>query len=320
MLSNKRVLFICTPFHEYPTKIKEAIELLNGNVDLFFIEKRTFLSTFLLNINPNLYKSFRKHQQNRILKKTSLVSYDFVLIQYPFLLSHNFYKKLKSDQPEAKYINYNWDSIEASDFTPYMRYFDKVFSFDFHDCSANPDIHYLPLFFTNDFSFQPNMDKIFDLIFIGGIGDSENRYEFIGSIEKMCQNDEIRFHKYLYCPFNFFLKSLLKGKIYRDVRFKKLSLVNIAEFYNKSKCVIDFQNPKQKGFTMRTFEVLGSGCKLITTNKSVLLAEFMNSEIICFIEKNKPELNKEFIQKNVTWLYSFEGYSLSNWIRKLFSN
>lgn len=320
MLSNKRVLFISSPFHEYPKRIKEALESLNGIVDLFFIEKRTFLTTILLNVNPNLYKKYRKHQQNWIQKKIKHVSYDLVFIQYPFFLSHEFFKELRSNQPIAKFINYNWDSIEANDFTPFMKYFDNIYSFDSNDCYSNPDIHYLPLFFTSNFHKQPEKNKKYDLVFVGGIGDSENRYEFIESIKKVCKNNGLKFHIYLYCPINFFVKSLLKGKIYRGVSFKKLKLAEISSLYNESRCIIDYQNPKQKGFTMRTFEVLGSGCKLLTTNKNILSAEFMNPEIIQIIDKNKPEINKEFILKDISDEYSFEEYSLNNWIIKIFSN
>lgn len=320
MLAKKRVLFICTPFHEYPAKIKAAIESINGTVDLFFIEQRSFLSTFLRNVNPALYKRFRKRQHERILRKTKPIHYDYIFIQYPYLLSHDFFKNLKIDQPAAKSINYNWDSIEARDFTPYIKYFDKVFSFDYHDCLSNSVIHYLPLFFTDDFSPRPEKHKKYDLIFIGGIGDSENRYEFVESVEKICRNDGIRFHKYLYCPFNFYVKSLLKGKVYRGVSFKKLPLAKVAAFYQGSECVIDYQNPKQKGFTMRTFEVLGSGCKLITTNKNVLSAAFMNTELICTIEKNKPELSIDFIKNRTSGIYSFDDYSLNSWIKQIFKN
>ncbi len=321
MLTNKKVLFICTPFHEYPKRIKEAIESLNGSVDMFFVERRSIISTFLLNTNLKLYNKFRIYQQNRILKKIKNINYDYILIQYPFFLTHEFFQKLKKTNLKSKFINYNWDSIEARDYTPYIQYFDKVFSFDSYDCSLNSNIHYLPLFFTNDFNTLSIKAKKYDLVFIGGIGDSENRYEFVCKIEKECNLKGIVFYKYLYCSFNFYIKSLLKGKIYHGVRFKKLTLSEIAALYKKSLCVIDYQNFKQKGLTMRTFEVLGSGCKLITTNDRILSAEFFNSKIISTINRNKPEIDKEFIFRSISNdHYSVQTYSINSWIINIFKN
>jgi hypothetical protein len=320
MLSNKRILFICTPLHELHEKIKEAIESLNGSVDLFLIENRSIFTTFLLNVNIHLYKKYRRYQQNLILDKIKHVTYNIIFIQYPYLLSLEFFRVLKNNQQAARFINYNWDSIKSRDYTSYIDFFDKVFSFDSNDCLINSKVKYLPLFYSNDFNRQPKKEKKYDLIFIGGFGDTENRYEFIRSIEKLCKNYHLIFHKYLYCSINYFLKSLLKGKIYTGVRFRKLKLAEMARLYNESYCAIDYHNPNQKGLSMRTFEVLGSGCKLMTTNKNILSEEFMNPEIICIIEKNNPEINKEFILKDISDEYSFEEYSLNNWIIKIFSD
>lgn len=320
MLSNKRILYICTPFHEYPERIKEAIESLNGIVDMFYIQQRSFLSTFLLNLSDKYYEKFRRFKQNQLLKRIRNKNYNFVFIQYPFFLSHEFFHQLKMNQQNAIFLNYNWDSIESSDFTPYIKYFDKVFSFDNDDCLTVDGIQYLPLFFTKDFKFNPNSDKKFDLIFIGGIGDSENRYEFVKKLDQICKERSIIFHKYLYCPINHFVKSFIKGKLYRGVYFKRISLSEISSLYNESRCVIDFQNPKQKGLTMRTFEVLGSGCKLITTNNRILAADFMNSEFISVIDKENPEIDVEFLYKDTNKYYSFKDFSINSWLDKIFND
>lgn len=318
ILNEKRILFIWTPFHEYPLKIKLAIEALNGKVDLFYINKKSFFSTILLNLSKSLLAKYRTYQQNNILRKVQNTHYDYVFIQSPYFMGHPFIRELKKYHDKAIFINYNWDSIINNDYLGYIQYFDKVFSFDQKDCEQNKEIIYLPLFFTSDFDYKSDKTRKYDLSFVGGIGDSEDRYEFIMDMEKRCNLLGITFYYYLYVSPNYFVKSLFKGKFYKGVKFKKLKLIDIANINFNSNCILDYHNPKQNGLTMRTFEALGSGCKLLTTNQNIVNEPFYNDKAINVIDVENKNFSTSFVHDKNISLNQIDRYSIINWVKKIF--
>ena len=321
-LISKRILFITTPFFEYPEKIKEAIEKLWGIVDRRYIFTKTFFTTIILNISKTLHKKLRTVEEKKLLADIIKKNYDYILIQHVYLLSHDFVKTLKSNFPHAIFLNYNWDSIKVSEYTEYIKYFDRVLSFDREDVKNHRNILYLPLFYTDDFiSNSPANDSSteFDVVFIGVLGNSSKRYEFLEHLILECDKLNLKLYVYLYSSKNYFIKCLLNGKYYKNLRHKKLSLKDIAEIYKKTKTVIDYSNPDQTGLTMRTFEALGSGRKLITTNKNIMSEPFYDPKFIDVIDPSVFKLNKDFIND---FNYSNDGliskYSISNWVQAVF--
>jgi hypothetical protein len=317
-INGRFILFICPKFHEYPDKIKRTIESLGGNVDLYYIEKKSLLSTIFLNLSKKVYKKYRCYQHYKILDSIKNRQYDYVFIQSPYYLSHKFMKRLKRENKNAFFINYNWDSIKDLNYLDYMKYFSKVFSFDRTDCDRNKEIDYLPLFYSSDFNFKNRKKPIYDLAFIGGIGDSVGRYNFLQEIKENCNALNINYYFHLYISPNYFIKSLIFGRLYKGISFKKLKLRNIADIYSKSNCVLDYHNPKQSGFTMRTFEVLGNGNKLLTTNANIVDAPFFNDNIINTIKLNGIILRPKFIKKELLIYNNILDYSLINWIKTIF--
>ena len=99
---------------------------------------------------------------------------------------------------------------------------------------------------------------------------------------------------------------------------KKLKLKDIANIYLKSSCILDFHNYLQHGLTMRTFEVLGSGCKLITTNQNIIKEPFYNESIINIISSENLEFNIDFIKDQNIKCTNIESYSIDKWIHKIF--
>jgi len=76
----------------------------------------------------------------------------------------------------------------------------------------------------------------------------------------------------------------------------------------------------QSGLTMRTFEALGCGCKLLTTNHSIFHESFYNDQIIKFIDKGDIVLNVDFIKNTYKNIDQFDEYSINKWVRKIFQN
>ena len=70
---------------------------------------------------------------------------------------------------------------------------------------------------------------------------------------------------------------------------------------------------------MRTFEVLGSGRKLITTNKNIIKEPFYDEEYIYVLDPQKPLINKKFFDndyKNIPKV--IDNYHIDNWVHNIF--
>jgi spore maturation protein CgeB len=78
------------------------------------------------------------------------------------------------------------------------------------------------------------------------------------------------------------------------VSFDKLNHHQIIDFYKKTKSVLDINKPFQNGLTIRTFEVLASGRKLITTNSDIKNYPFYCPENILVIDREDIQLKPEF--------------------------
>ena len=74
----------------------------------------------------------------------------------------------------------------------------------------------------------------------------------------------------------------------------------------------------QDGFTMRTFETLGAGKKLITTNKNILNEPFFNSNYIAVTDPEHFDVDLNFINNyTYKWNPEIENYSISNWAKRV---
>ena len=85
-----------------------------------------------------------------------------------------------------------------------------------------------------------------------------------------------------------------KGFDYKKLSFKSLNGDQIIELYNQSKVILDINHPGQKGLTMRTFEAIGAGKKLITTNSEIKKYPFYNKTNFLVIDRKNIRLNKDF--------------------------
>jgi hypothetical protein len=94
----------------------------------------------------------------------------------------------------------------------------------------------------------------------------------------------------------------------------------VQSVFAESLAVVDIEHPNQRGLTIRTFETIGAGKKLITTNKSVVNYDFYSSGNVFVIDRAKPEIPLNFLMTPAAQ-YSSEilyRYSLAGWIDEIF--
>jgi hypothetical protein len=315
-----RILYVSTFFHEYHDRIIEHLENIRGEkISRFILEKQRISLSLLRMISSSAYKKVRRKEYLRLLSFSE--SYDLIFIQSPYYIPIDILSCLQEKVRGTKLISYSWDSIRSPHELEYLDFFDKFYSFDPFDCEKYTKLEYLPLFYTSDFYFITSKRK-FSVAFVGGIGDSFGRYHFIKSIGRQCKHNRLSNYIYARIPLMFFIKALFSGTYYSGVKFRSLSLKSISDVYRNANCVVDQNNPLQKGLTMRTFEALASGCRLITTNASVANEPFFDTRYISIIDSNNPVIDVEFIKQEFPmdrdYLNRLSEYSLSRWVSKVF--
>lgn len=318
-LLNRRILYIGLMDWHYDIKMVEKLIELGAIVDSFNlgIFSRIINKLTLSNVHKYLYDL----NKQLFLKK----DYDYVLVHYAMQFDGDFFTKLRRLNPNAKFINFHWDPIEPGyDYTKTIKYFDKVYSFDYKDCQDYSNIKYLPLFYLDEYEKfrinKINIKKEIDVLFIGN-WTNYKRYHLVKKIENLCSQNKLRFYFYLY--FSFSIQSIIyiirKGIIPYESKHKLLSHNEILNLFAITNTVIDFPSSFQSGLTMRTFETLGAGKKLITINKNIRNEPFYDPEYISILDINNLKLDVDFIRHAPLSSIGekINDYSIKNYINRL---
>lgn len=215
-----------------------------------------------------------------------------ILLISPESISEDHLREIR--MLNSKIVLYMWDSIaNKKDAIKLFDYCDDIISFDLEDSIKYNKVGFLPLFYESNYNLPRNESK-YDLAFIGTV--HSDRYKIISALD----NRELKFYKFMYMPSNalyylrrFLSLSMLKSKK-SDFNFNKISSNQIAEIFSCSKAILDINHPGQKGLTSRTFECLGAGCKLITTNNEIVKYDFYHPDNVYILDRNNPKIEMSF--------------------------
>lgn len=317
LVRGQRILLIAPQYYDYHTKIINELQSNGAKVTFYPEMVYPFFYRLMRNISEYVKKKLEKKYLNEILKTISDNQYDTFFLIRGEIVTTEFLEKLKLKLPNAKFVMYQWDSLKQNDYEVKIKYFDCVQTFDMVDAKAL-NLTYLPLFYMDDYSLAQKSEKKYDLAFFGSWhGD---RLEIIKHIDKEFTKHGLIFKFHLYISKLSIVKSLLLGKItLRDLFFLKINTVNAREInkvYKESIAVLDIELAIQNGLTIRTFEVLGSNTKLITTNNNIKEEIFYNSNNIMVIDRKNIKIDFDFfklpMEKN-----DFSDYHIGRWIEKV---
>jgi hypothetical protein len=317
-LEGKHVLMISPgkEFFDYHLSIIKNIEKLGGHVTFFPERQKGLFFRLARNLGTSIFNKYNEFYLNKILNKTKNIKFDYFLLIRGEIITPDFLQKQKKNNPTAKLIMYQWDSIKNNNYLKLIKYFDEVYSFDPLDCSRYQVIKYLPLFYTNEYSqLKKSNDLDIDILLIAQF--NENRYTLSKEIKKICDKYRLKFYYYLYIPFWVYLKKLFSKHIfYSKVKIFPLSKDKILNLYSRSKVILDISSLNQSGLTIRTFEALGAGKKLITTNKNIYNEPFYDHRVIKILDHNNFKIDNDFI--NNAYKTNIDNYSIDNWVKKIF--
>ncbi len=319
----KRVLFISPAYFSYEKIIKEKLIEKGFIVDWFDDRpKMTIVGKGIFRLFPFVLKRKAKRYINKIIKTTKNIEYDYVFSILGQAFTAKSIDRLRKAQPKAKYILYMWDSIQTFPNTlKFCNKFDVCYTFDNLDAQQY-NFKFLPLFI---YSYEFNSKKeIYDACFIGTI--KKGKYKMVSSIVSQLRENGKNVFCYMYLQSKivyFFYKitdkEFRKTKI-NDFKYKKMPLEEVTKISNSSKYIIDCPMKNQNGLSMRTFECLGSGKKLITTNINIVNYDFYNEYNILvwslyeknhlFFDETYQKIDDQILKK----------YSIENWINKIFAD
>lgn len=323
-LTGKKILFIGPETFNYEKEIVREMEKLGAQV-AYRSDKpgNSFILKVLLRLFPKILWNYSDRVFGRWLALDGPDDCDVVLVIKGEGLSPKFIDVLKNKYQNAKFIFYLWDSINnVRNVELKLSKFDHLYSFDPHDCKNNSRFKYRPLFFLERYrSLEANNGS--GCFFIGTLNG--DRPAVISRLIRSFQK-EIEFNYWL------FVRSKIELQLRRlfDPSLRVLDqsrLLNVpmpsavvSQNFQCSAAIIDIEHPSQVGLTMRTFEVLASGKKLVTTNRNIVGHDFYDPNRICIINRSDPKLDPNFVSSPMAPLSEdfYKNYSLQGWMLNIF--
>lgn len=322
-IDNKKILFFSVQTFNLEKEIKKKLEELGAKVDYF--DERPSNNNFakgIIRIKRNFYQKKIDNYYTRILLETKNENYNYLFVNRGEVVPEFFLQNFKKDHPECECIFYTWDSFtNHSHPTQILKYFHKKFTFDPGD-AVKYGLNFRPLFFLDSYkSLDSNNDAKckYDLLFLGTA--HSDRYTISNKVKEWCDINNLKSYCYYFIHgrFVYFYKKIFDKSFqlfdYKKLSFKSLTTNEILELYKNSNVILDINHPGQNGLTMRTFETIGSGKKMITTNSEVKKYPFYNSNNIYVIDRNDVVLDKDFfelpyspIEKELYYKSSIEGW------------
>lgn len=325
-LQGKKILLLSANFFDYEKAIVNRLKEFSAEVD--FYNERPSNSVFtkgIIRVKSSLYQTRIEKYYQKISHQTKNKNYDFFLLIKGETIPFSFLKEFRERNPAAKMIFYSYDAvIEYPKFSKLYSYFDLNFTFEPQD-ALKYQLHFRPLFFLNNYeNLQEGKTRKYDVVFIGSA--HTDRYLIGEKVREQCSKLSLKTFFYYYAPgkFTFILKKIFDKNLQKfelsKLSFKQLSHSEINDIYKDSFAVLDINKPFQNGLTMRTFEALASGKKLITTNVDVANYPFYHPENVLLLDRKKIDLDSQFFQTPFKKIEAtiLQKMSLDSWLECLF--
>lgn len=328
VLENKNVFMLSVSFFNYENLIKAEMVAMGAAVDLYDERpSNSFYSKAIIRLKRSLYQvNIDKHYKN-IIENIKSKKYDYFLLIKGEVVPIFFLEFLRKENPEIVFIYYTYDSFKNNpNGRSILSYFDRRFTFDRED-AIKYNLSFRPLFYASEYATvnqqECNTYK-YDLSFIGTA--HSDRYSISQKLNDWCEKYNLKMFNFYFSPSETLFKfKKLTDKNFKNfdeqkISFKSLSHTQIIGIYKDSKAILDINHPGQNGLTMRTFETLGAGRKLVTTNTDIKSYPFYNENNIYIIDRQNPELEAQFFEKEFKEIENTVYFSMSlpGWIKELF--
>lgn len=327
-LRKKKILFFSVQTFNIEKEIQKKLEELGSEVDYY--DERPSNNNFVKGI-IRLKRSFYQHRIDNYYKQILITTkgnvYHYLFVNRGEIVPEFFLEGFREYHPECEFIFYTWDSFtNHSHPTKILKYFDKKFTFDPED-AIKYGINFRPLFFLDSYrklKEDSNNKLKYDLLFLGTA--HSDRYRISSILSKWCSNNNLTsfFYHFIHSRMVYFYKKIWDKSFqqfdYKKLHFESLTAEQILDLYKDSNVILDINHPGQKGLTMRTFEAVGAGRKIITTNTEIKKYSFYNLNNIYVIDRDDIVLNKNFFDSHYEDINHelYEKASIEGWLNCLF--
>jgi len=324
-LNKKNVLFICRKYFEYELYILDNLKDNGYNVtywqdvpynNLLFKILNRFNFLFIKIINKIYYNNLIASDNNK---------YDYIFVIIGESLDKSIVENLRRKHANAKLIYYIWDSIKnrRSNCLKIIYKFDVSYSYSRLD-SEKYGLKYLPLFALDIFKESYVLDKKkYNLGFVGTA--HSDRARIISKILDLNPLLKFKYHLYVYNKYILLFYRIFNPNYWgiKNISFsyKKFNKDELTKYYSDCDAVLDIEHFDQNGLTIRTFEVLSTGIKLVTTNAEISHLKSLDQNQYLIINRLHPVIPSSFyknsrVNDNKEFI---ENYSLDNWLKIIFS-
>lgn len=323
----KTILFVSASFFGYERAIIARLKQLGASVDYF--DERPSNSVVIkgiIRVNRKFHQRTIAEYYRKISRQITSKNYDYFLLIKGESVPLEFLKEFIRNHPDTERIFYTYDAVaEYPRFQQLFPYFHRNITFEPSD-ARQYGLEFRPLFFIDEYRLlQKKQPQDLDIVFVGSA--HTDRFLIGEKAKKQARHLSLKTFFYYYSPskFAFRMKQIFdKSFKYFDVKsisFNKLSHEEILDLYSRAKAVLDINKPFQFGLTMRTFEVLASQTKLITTNPEIIKYPFYHADNVLIISRTSPEFPKSFF--TVPFARMDEGIlskmTLDSWLEAVFS-
>lgn len=338
-ITNKRILLFCTKFQGYYEFIIQELYKI-GAKEVFFVEIPHFSESNRtrqpnrLNINFLFYflrnPRYRAKWTNELINRLSGKQFDtmFCVADVPF--EAHFMTWIKDQNPNIKTYLFLWDVLSTCRVpVSIIERFDFGFSFDKDDCVKIQHLKYLPDFYIE--SPEESCEDIYDASAIASLTD-EYRGVIAKKFQDFCLSNGLKSFIYIVSrpyrkrgrnPFVNIYRYFVdrkRNKFVSDPRyqsvlqFKKITIDEVEQIQNQSRCIFDFSYPNRQGLTLNCISALAKGKKLVTSNQRIKEEPFYNPDNIYIYDYDNPIFDIEFFTKK-THPVDISYLRLDNWLK-----
>lgn len=290
------ILLIALHYHEYTRNIAQELRSLGHAVRVHDIMPRDLATKALRVVSSSVWQHRLDVHHSAILAAEQGVETDMVLFIQAHQMSATNMARFKTAFQSARFVLYNWDSIANHDYRPHLDAFDQVFTFDPVD-AGKLGLSYLPLFCCREFQDLPLREQEQRAIYFVGNIVAPGRYLAVADFRAHCEKQGIALKTYLACTPPAYLRMRRAGLKPKGLSFGPISHQAFLDMVASSVAVFDFANHHQSGYTMRVFENLCSGKKIITNNARIRYESFFSADRIHVFEGHDFSGVRDFINR-----------------------
>lgn len=254
-----------------------------------------------------------------ILKCINGKTYDIVIIIKGRGMSTSLLRKISASS--KKVIAYNFDSFS---FHPsplnWYKELDKFYTFDYRD-SEKYGLPLLELFSTLP-SSSISINRKYAISAL--MKNHSQRLQFLDEILSTIKDKNIYIYIYesnkISLLLNFFKNPFLYLKYWKHIFLKPLKYEEFVNVLETSDFTLDYAHPKQSGITIRCFEALETGTKIISNNEFILKnSNFSSDNVILFKSNTDRFCLKEKYDQMKNKLPEKRSRTIDNFIEELLS-